>query len=274
MKRWMSLPLVLLMLWPAAAMAQEEGEAAEGPTWWAVFSEHVQPSMIDEFEANSEEMIGLIRANAPADLTYYTLSGPETGYMYAVPMDSYEQFMEIGEKWEAMVQKIGPEKWAEMDAKSSAGVTSRELALYVQRADLSYWPENPRLTMDDAPMRHYDYAYAIPGKERELEGVLREWVDLYKSHDANSGWTVYQAFSGEDLPLYVIGTIAKNRADYEEDGNRLDELMGDADDALWVKTRNLMRKFDHTDAWMRPELSLVPESMAQEGMEEQEMEDQ
>ena len=259
MKSWMSLPLVLLMLWPIPAAAQEE--ETEGPTWWAVFSEHVQPSMIDQFEASSAEFMEVIRANAPEDMTYYTLSGPQTGYMYAIPMDSYEQFMEIGEKWESMVEKIGRDKWAEMEAKGSAGVTHRELAFYVERADLSYWPETPRLTMDEATMRHYDYVYPIPGKEQELEAVMGEWIELYKSHGANSGWTVYQAFSGEDLPMYVIGTLATSRADYEEDGNRLDEMMGDADDALWEKTRNLMRKFDHTDAWVRPDLSLVPDDM-------------
>lgn len=258
MKRWMSLPLTVLMLWPATAAAQED---EEGPRWWAVFSEHVQPAMVDQFEAVSAENMEVIRANAPEDMVYYTLSGPQTGYMYAVPMDSYEQFMEIGEKWEAMVEKVGREKWAEMDAKGSEGVTSREMNLYIERADLSYVPESPRLTMEEAPMRHYDYIYVVPGKEAEMTAVLKEWVELYKSHDADSGWMVYQAFSGEDLPMMVISTVAKSRADYEEDGNRLDELMGDADDALWAKTRVLMRKFDHTDAWMRPELSLVPEGM-------------
>lgn len=256
MKRWMLLPLAVLMLLPASLAAQE----SSGPIWWAVFTEQVAPANVEAFEETSAAMHEVIDANAPEDMVYYTLSGPETGYMYAIPMESYEQFMEIGQKWEGMVEQFGREKWMEMDAAGSKFVTSRSMALYIERLDLSYVPESPRLTME-APMRHYDYLYPIPGKEQALEALLREWVQLYESENANSGWMVYQAFTGEDLPLYVIGTLAMDRGDYEADGSRLDELFGDADDALWQKTATLMRKFDHNDAWFRPELSLLPDEM-------------
>ena len=104
MKRWFWLPLAVLMLWPAAAVAQEEEYS---PTWWAVFTEQVAPSNVAAFEEASAAMYEVIKANAPEGMVYYTLSGPETGYMYAIPMDSYEQFMEIGQKWEGMVEQIG-----------------------------------------------------------------------------------------------------------------------------------------------------------------------
>lgn len=257
MKRWMLSPLAVLMLWPANLAAQEEAS----PTWWAVFTEQVAPADVAAFEDASAAMYEVIKANAPDDLVYYTLSGPETGFMYAIPMESYEQFMEIGDKWEGMVNQVGLEKWMEMDASGSQYVTSRSMTLYIERTDLSYVPESPRLTADEAAMRHYDYIYPIPGKEQEVEALFREWVQLYQSGNADSGWMVYQAFTGDDLPLYVIGTVAMNRGDYEADGDRLNEMFGDVDDALMQKTWALLRNFEHKDAWFRPELSLVPESM-------------
>lgn len=260
MKRWMSLPLAVVLLWPMAAVAQE-GEEPASPGWWAVFSEMVEPAMVDEFEASSAEMMEIIRANAPEGMTYYTLSGPKVGYMYAVPLESYEDLMQVGAKWEGMVDKVGRDKWMEMDAKGAKAVSNRSMALYVERLDLSYQPDSPRLTPEEAPMRHYDYVYPVPGKEQALEALMREWIELYRSNGADSGWMVYQAFTGEDLPLYVLSTLAMNRGDYEADGERLDEMFGEADDELWLKTRALMRKFDHTDAWMRPELSLMPDDM-------------
>lgn len=256
MKRWIVFPLAALMLWPASLAAQEE--EGYSPTWWAVFSEQVAPANVAAFEEASAAMYEVIKANAPDDMVYFTLSGPETGYMYAIPMDSYEQFMEIGQQWEGMVEQIGRENWMEMDAAGSKFVTSRSMALFIERMDLSYVPEAPRLTME-APMRHYDYLYPVPGKEQDLEAVMGEWVELYSSQGVDSGWMVYQAFSGDDLPLYVIGTLAMDRGDYEADGDRLDEMFGEADDALWMKTRDLMRKFEHKDAWFRPELSMLPE---------------
>ena len=257
MKRWFLVPLVVLMLWPASLAAQEEEYS---PTWWAVFTEQVAPSDVAAFEEVSAATYEVIKANAPDDMVYYTLSGPETGYMYAVPMESYEQFMEIGQQWEGMIEKIGRDKWMEMEAKGSKMVTNRSMTLYIERMDLSYVPEAPRLT-EEAAMRHYDYIYPVPGKEQAVEAVLHEWIELYKSHDADSGWMVYQAFTGADLPLYVFSTLATDRGDYEADGDRLDEMMGEADDALWKKTRDLLRKFEHNDAWFRPELSILPDEM-------------
>jgi hypothetical protein len=255
MKRWILLPLALMMLWPATALSQEEDWS---PTWWVVFTEEVEPAMVADFEAASTEMIELVRANAPEGMVYYTLSGNETGYMYAIPMDSYEQLMELGAQWEGMVDAIGRDVWDELEAKTSKGVKNRSMSMYIERSDLSYAPENPRLT-EEAPMRHYDWLYPIPGKEDELEGLLREWVEMYSSHEANSGFTTYQAFTGDRLPLYVLGTYANDRGDYEADGDRLDELMGDADDALMKKSWAVLRDFEHNDSWMRPDLSLMPE---------------
>ena len=95
-------------------------------------------------------------------------------------------------------------------------------------------------------MRHYDYLYPIPGKEQALEALLREWVQLYESENANSGWMVYQSFTGEDLPLYVIGTLAMDRGDYEADGSRLDELFGDVG---WVDAFRLVEPGEHQYTW-------------------------
>jgi hypothetical protein len=257
----MLFPLAVLMLWPTSLAAQEAAQEEEySPTWWAVFTEQVAPANVAAFEEHSTAVFEVIEANAPDDMVYYTLSGPETGYMYAVPMESYEQFMEIGEQWEGMIEQIGREKWMEMEAEGSELVTSRSMTLYIERMDLSYVPESPRLTQD-APMRHYDYIYPVPGKEPEVEAVFGEWVELYESESSDSGWMVYQAFTGDDLPLYILATLALDRTDYETDGDRLNELFGDADDALMKKTWALLRKFEHKDAWLRPELSLMPDEM-------------
>ena len=94
MKRWMLLPLAVLMLMPASLAAQEDAS----PTWWAVFTEQVAPANVAAFEESSAATYEVIKANAPDDMVYYTLSGFETGYMYAIPMESYEQFMEIGQQ--------------------------------------------------------------------------------------------------------------------------------------------------------------------------------
>jgi hypothetical protein len=262
MKKWLLLSLAVLVMWPAPAAGQEEAPAAaqeEAPTWWAVFTEQVRPSMVDQYESVAAEMRALIGANASEDLEYYTLFGPETGYLYAVPMESMAEFTELGASWEAMVDKVGRDTWMEVDARGAEAVENRSLTFYVERADLSYKPETPRLTEDEAVMRHYDWVYPVPGKEMETEAVMKEWVELYATNGVTSGFYVYQAVTGDDLPMYVVSTHAASQADYFADGDQLDEMLGEADDALWMKTRSLLRDFEHNNAWLRPDLSLVQE---------------
>jgi hypothetical protein len=116
------------------------------------------------------------------------------------------------------------------------------------------------MPIDEMPMRHYDWVYPIPGMERDFEGLLKEWIAAYRSHGLGTGWVVYQAVTGDELPAYVIATPAKDRADYEEDGKTVQKALGDEGDALWRKTMGMMRDSRQVDAWMRPELSVVPPS--------------
>lgn len=258
MRKYLILLLGAALAWPTALAAQEQ-EKEEGPTWWAVFTEQVSPAMADEYEAVSEEMMPLIRENAAEDMEYYTLSSAEAGYMYAIPMASMADFMTLNASWNAMIDKIGRDAWDEMSARSDAAVTHRTGAFFVERSDLSYEPASPRLTFEESRIRHYDWLYPIPGKEREMVESMKKWVELYEANGVTTGFTTYQAVTGENLPAFVVGTRAASPADYLADGERIDEQLGDADDELWAETKSLMRDFKHYNAWVRPELSLMPE---------------
>jgi hypothetical protein len=247
------------MLWPAPATAQEEVQA--GPTWWLVISEQVKPAMQEQYETASAEIMELVRANATDDIMFYTLSGSETGYVFAIPMAGMESFTKVNAAWEAMVEEAGRDEWMEISSRSDEAVTSRSMNFFVERSELSYEPASPRLTEEEAVMRHYDWIYVTPGKDSDLEGIFREWVELYKANDVDSGWTTFQAVTGNDLPLYVISTPAASRADYETNGDQLDELLGEAQEDLMNRGWVLMRDFKHNDAWMRPDMSVVPEGM-------------
>jgi len=261
MKKRYLLPLAALLLMPVAAVAQEAQEEAAGPTWWAVFVEHVAPSGVAAYEAAAAELNGLIKANATPDLTYYALSGPETGYIYALPMASLSEFTELNASWEAMMDRAGREGFMEIMGRGDAVVDHKTTNFYVQRNDLSYSPESPRLTDEEAKVRHYDWISAIPGQEMDMEAIFREWVELYTSNGVTSGWTVFQAVTGDDLPMYVVSSPAASVADYYAEGDRLDEALGDADDELWMKTLAVTRDFSHNDATLRPELSMLPDQM-------------
>ena len=205
MKRWMLLPLAVLMFLPANLAAQEDA----APTWWAVFNEQVAPANVAAFEANSAAMHELIVANAPADMVYYTLSGPEIGYTYAIPMASMADFMKMNEQWMGMVNQIGWEKWQEMQASDL--VEHSSMNFYVEMPDQSYHPEGFVESLPDKPFRRYDWLYPKSGMEADFNEMLTEWVALYSELGLEGGWTAYQAVTGDNLPLVVLITPATSR---------------------------------------------------------------
>ena len=255
MKRWMLLPLAVLMMMPASLAAQEDA----APTWWAVFTEHVAPANVAAFEESSAASHELIVANAPAEMVYYTLSSPETGYSYAIPMASMADFMKMNEQWMGMVDAIGWDKWEAMQASDL--VEHSSMNFYVEIPTGSYHPEGYQESMADKPVRHYDWLYPKPGMESEVTEVLKEWVALYQEHGIDSGWTAYQAVSGEDLPLVVLITPATSAGAYYMMSDEVDGILGEAGQALMMKTMGMLRKFEHNEAVFRPELSLVPDTM-------------
>jgi len=256
MKRWMLSPLAALVLLPASLAAQEE---AASPTWWAVFSEHVAPADVAAFEENSAASYELIKANAPADMVYYTLSGAETGYMYAIPMEGMDDFMKLNEQWMGMVEKIGWEKWMEMQAGDLVEYSTSNF--FVEMPDQSYHPEGFAESMADKPARHFDYLYPKAGAEQEFNALMKEWVAIYEANGLDAGWTAYQAVTGEDLPLVVLITPSESAGAYYTMSEEIDELLGEAGQELMMKSLAVMRKFEHTDAVFRPDLSLLPDEM-------------
>lgn len=254
MKRWFWLPLGVLMLWPATAVAQEEGYS---PQWWVVFTEDVAPENVAAFEENAAAAYEVIKAHAPEGMVYYTLSGPEVGFSYAVPMEGgLEGFATLNEQWMGMIDEIGWEEWKEMGAEHLIDHSSANF--YVERPDLSYMPEALAASMDEMPVRHYDWLYPKPGMDEEFVAAMKEWVAMYEEHGTETGWLAYQAVTGDDLPLYVLITPAASMADYHVTGQKVQEMLGEAGEKLMWKSMALLRDYEATEAQFRPELSLLP----------------
>lgn len=253
MKRWFLFPLAVLMFWPATATAQEEA----APQWWAVFTEDVAPENVAAFEENAAAAFELIKAHAPEGMVYYTLSGPETGYSYAVPLSGgLESFAELNEQWMGMINEIGWETWKEMSGQGL--VESSKMNFYVSRPDLTYMPEALEASMGEMPVRHYDWLYPIAGTEEEFEATMKEWVAMYAENNLETGWMAYQAVTGDNLPMYVLLTPAASTGDYYLMSDKVDEMLGEAGQALMMKSWAMLRDFEHNDAHLRPDLSMLP----------------
>lgn len=256
---------VAALLLPAAAAAQED----EGPQMFFVHQEVVKPSMVGEYEAAAADWTRLMGGSdaAKGKIAYSAYSGPQIGYVYVVPIDGFSDFSEIGDAFDAVAEEVGA-PWKEAGDRSNTAADHFESGFYVHRPDLSYEPENPRLGDDEAQMVHWDFWYTLPDKTEDLEAVAKEFVELYTSKGLDTGWNVYQAITGGDLPLYVVSVQARDEADFYANEARLNEIVGAEAEKLGTKALKAARRVEPFIGWYRPDLSYPqPTEMATEGGE-------
>jgi hypothetical protein len=213
------------LLLPAVAAAQEE----DGPQMFFVHQEVVKPSMVAEYEAAADDWVEMMRGSEAANgkIAYYAYSGPQIGYVYVLPIDDFADFAEIGEAFDAVAEEIG-EPWKEAGERSNTAA-------------------------------HWDFWYALPDKTEDLEAVAKEFVELYVSKGLDTGWNVYQAITGGDLPLYVVSVLAKDEADFHANEARLNEIVGAEAEKLGMKALKAARRVEPFIGWFRPDLSYPQE---------------
>ncbi len=98
--------------------------------------------------------------------------------------------------------------------------------------------------------------YVRPGMEDDLEEVSRKYVALAADKGSDTGWRVYQAITGDDLPLYLVVSTASDIADYHANDARVRALLGEAAQKLFAEARACTRRLEHSWAMVRPDLSM------------------
>lgn len=246
----LTLVAALPLLWAAApAAAQQDGP----PRMYHIYQDFVTAAMIPEYEAAAREFVQTLAATPDVNVSFMALSGPEVGYIYASPLESFADLDQMNRNWEAALSATG-EKGAKAMAQASKAVNHSASFVMVLREDLSYRLETTEISAD-MPYRHYSWWYTIPGKEMELEAVAKEFAQLYESNGIERGWRILQAANGPDLPLYLVIFNATDMASYHATSAEIDERLGDADDELLQRAMRTARRVESSYSFVRPDLS-------------------
>ncbi len=240
---------------PGGLAAQEYGP----PQMYWVLAEHVKPAMLTEYEAATKEMIQLLASvpEAAGKVQFTTISGPEVGYAYVITVQGFSGMDKAWQNWEATIEAAGRDKFMAIQEKASAATDHAESFVLMLREDLSYLPETTALTAE-RPYRMYHYWYTLPGKEQKVEAVVKEYIALYKSKGMTTGWRVYQAVMGPDLPMYLVVETAKDPADYYTNEMKVRSALGEAAENLDKRALQYARRLETSYGWIRPDLSFPP----------------
>ncbi len=240
---------------PRAGVGQESGP----PQFYWVLQEHVKPSMAQEYEAATKEMIQLLSSvpDAASKVPFVTISSPEIGYAYVIPVQGFSGMDKAWQNWEATIDAVGRDKFMEIQAKATAATDHVASSVLWLREDLSYLLDTTAMTAE-RPYRMYHWWYAIPGKESQLEEIAQEYVKLYKAKGITTGWRLYQAVMGPDMPLYLVVESATDPADYYSNEKKIRSMLGEEGKKLDMKALKVARRLEVQFGWQRPDLSFPP----------------
>ena len=257
-RKTLALTLIVLLagLAPAAWAENHEEEAkpeAQAPSFFFVWNDVVSMAHAAEYEKEVAGMMAKLgETEAGKALDFFALSG-EKGYTYVIPLADLADFMNVNKKRMAAIDEAGGvEAWDTASKLVSHGAGN----LIVLRPDLSYTPAEPRAAEATGRLRVHDWWFVRPGHEPAIEAVARKLVALYVEKNVDTGWRVYQAVTGDDLPMYIVTSTATDPADHYANEARVAGLVGEAAQALLKEAMSHTRRLDTTMATMRPDLSM------------------
>jgi hypothetical protein len=257
MRKQLALGLAATLCAMSAGVHAGEESEAEKPQMFSIYKEIVKPGMTEQYEAAIKHMISEFQAYQidPEKIHWQAVSGPEIGYVYVAPIENFAAIDQMHVNWMEVLETIGEEKFEEMTASATEAIERVDVFQVVQRVDLSYAPENPRLKPEEIEYIHYGFFYVIPGKQKDIEALAKEFAELYKSKGIDTGWSIYESVTGSDLPVIVVAQGAKSAADFYSNRERLRELLGEDAKKIGMKVGATVRRMEDKEGIPRPDLS-------------------
>ncbi len=238
------------------------GEEKEGPKpqMFVIYKDVVHPSKTMEYEAAIKHMIGEFTAyNIDSEkMGWRTVNGPELGYTYVMPIENFAGIDRMHKDWEAAMDVIGAEKIEAMMTAVTETMDHVEVFHVQYRADLSYTPEETTLKPEDMKYIQYGFYYVMPGKKKVMEEVAKQYAELYKANNVETGWRIYESVTGNDLPLFVVAHPARSQAEFYQQREALKAAFGEDSKKLGETVMQAVRRVELKDGWIRGDLSYPP----------------
>ena len=93
-------------------------QGAESPEMFCIYKEIVKPGMTEQYEAALKYMISEFKAYQvdPEKVHWKTVSGPEIGYVYVMPIENFAGMDQMHANWMEAAAAIGEDKFEAMAA--------------------------------------------------------------------------------------------------------------------------------------------------------------
>ena len=111
--------------------------------------------------------------------------------------------------------------------------------------ELSFAPEKPRVSSDQAEFYGWSFFYIKPGFENQFMELAKEVLALCKAKGAVDAYNFFASELGRDLPIAMSAGRDMSAEDLKLNGKKFWETLGEEGQALWTKGEALCRKVEN-----------------------------
>jgi hypothetical protein len=221
----------------------------------------VEPSMADAYEANHKKLLAeYAKHGYKFPFSVFTTNAFEYYFLFNFDkLDDINEFIKAGEE---IRTKVGADTFDAIWSGYGGKYKYYRTGFYTRRADLSYFPETPRLKPEEMNFIVWLNYSLKTDKELEAEKVMKEWVSLFKSKKIDTGFLCFKGGIGSDVPYLSVSLAGKSAVDYFTQAEKHDQIMGKEMAELWKKTFATTQKFEVKMGMPRPDLSYTPKEPA------------
>jgi hypothetical protein len=247
--------LAIVIIYSSFSLAQEE---PKDQLYW-IREEVVKVEMWQQYEETSKEWVELM-TGAGLDFPYMRASQRDDGhYYYLLPLESYADIDNFGEKFGSAIEKIGKDKWSEFMKRNDSSIDYHKDFIVKWKADYSYIPKEPRVEQQDAKFIHWVFFTYKLEYRKEVLDILAEWKALYEKNDIPDGWSTWTIEVGERNDMMAFSEIAKDGASFYAAMEENQEKLKEEEQKLWQKFSQYVTSMEQKFGMPRPDLGFVNE---------------
>jgi hypothetical protein len=179
-------------------------------------------------------------------------------YYFVFAVKDFAEVENIFKVWNEILQKWGAQN-ADAFMKRFGDLSKYYKYYFMRHAPkLSYVPQNPRLKEGEMPFMSWDFWYPIPGREAELDGMIKKTKEMLTSNDMPDGFNVFRGDIGTNMPVYMTAWYGKDIPDLFVNASKAWEKLGPKFFELFYDSMSFLRKREIRLVWYRPDLSYMP----------------
>ena len=242
------------LLFSALTIAQDETPKDQ---LYMLHQDVIKVDMVDQYEATVAKEVELWKKyNIDMEIRFASQTD-DNEYFYLTPIENMGDIDKMDAVWAKFMEDAGDAYTKVYRGYEGTYVYHRNM-VWRRSAELSYVPENKKITPGEVSFIHWDHYFIKEGKIDEAKEVMLKYKDLIASNNVADPYNVWFCELGGEIGWLVVTRSAENSVGFYTQATQHREEMGDEFNKLWSEFSPLLKNFEHKNGMPRPEFTYKP----------------